>query len=230
MLSLKESQKVLSKIFNKKYIANLDDLFKILNTQSRMSVFRRLKPMFYMTSFTHAGRYYTLQGIPKFDTFGLWFYQDVGFSQAGTLKTTIVNIIHSSVAGMTPKEALNLLKLKVPNSLHNALHNLVKNKKIKRYRLLDLPLYTSIDSDTAQNQIDSRREKTKSRLHIPDVHSIEMAIAVLVEAIKAGKVIVPPSTVSARLNARGMPITVEQVEQIFIQYDLQTEKKTAERP
>jgi hypothetical protein len=36
--------------------------------------------------------------------------------------------------------------------------------------------------------------------------------------------------VSARLNARGMGITVEQVEQIFIQYDLQAEKKTVDPP
>lgn len=230
MLSPKESQKVLNKIISKKYIANLDDLFKILVTQSRMSVFRRLKPMGYLTSFTHAGRYYTLPGIPKFDTFGLWFYQEVGFSRAGTLKSTIVDIIHSSEAGMTPAEALNLLRLKVPNSLHNALHGLVKNKKIKRHRLHSLPLYTSIDSDIAQNQIAIRREKVKSRLRIPDVPSIEMTIVVLVEAIKAGNVIVSPSTVSARLNARGMGITVEQVEQIFTQYDLQAEKKTVDRP
>ena len=91
MLSPKESQKVLNKIISRKYIANLDDLFKILDTQSRMSVFRRLKPMGYLTSYTHAGRYYTLSGIPRFDTCGLWFYQDVGFSSAGTLKSTIVD-------------------------------------------------------------------------------------------------------------------------------------------
>ncbi len=230
MLSPEESQKVLNKIFSRKYIANLDDLFKILDTQSRMSVFRRLKAIGYLTSYTHAGRYYTLPGIPKFDTFGLWFYQEVGFSRAGTLKSTIVDIIRSSEAGTTPTEALNLLRLKAPNSLHNALHGLVKNKQIKRHRLDDLPLYTSIDSDIEQNQIAIRREKIKSCLPIPDVPSIEMTIAVLVEAIKAGNVIVPPSTVSARLNVRGMAITVKQVGQIFALYDLQAEKKTVDRP
>ena len=230
MLSPEESQKVLYKIFSRKYIANLDDLFEILVTQSRMSVFRRLKPMGYLTSYTHAGRYYTLPAIPKFDTFGLWFHQEVGFSRAGTLKSTIVDIIDSSEGGMTPAEALNLLRLKVPNSLHNALHGLVKDRQIKRHRLFDLPLYTSVDSDAAQDQIAIRRERVKSRLPIPDVVSIEMTIAVLVEAIKSGNVIVSPSTVLARLNARGMGITVEQVEQVFAQYDLQAEKKTVDPP
>ncbi len=230
MLSPKESRKALVRVFSKNYIANLSELFHVLDTQSRMSVFRRLKLIGYLTSFTHAGRYYTLADIPKFDTFGLWFYQDVGFSSAGTLKSTVVDIVHSSEAGMTPTEILNLLRLRVPNSLHNALHELIKNKQLKRHRLQGLPLYTNIDSDIAQNQVVTRREKIESRSRISAVPSIEVTISVLVEAIRAGKVLVSPSTVSARLNAQGMTITVDHVEQIFSQYGLEAEKKTADQP
>jgi len=226
LLSLKESRKVLVKAFRKKYMVNLDELFHILDTRSRMSVFRRLKAMGYLTSFTHAGRYYTLPDIPKFDKIGLWFYQDVGFSRAGTLKSTIVDIVHFSEDGMTPKEMLNLLRLRVPNSLHNALHELIKNKQLERHRLQGIPLYTSLDSVIAQNQMATRREKIKSRSLIPAVSSNEATIAVLVEALRAGKVLPLPSTVSARLNAQGITITVDQVEQIFSQYGLKAEKKT----
>ena len=88
MLPPKQSAEVLVKMFRKKYIANLDELFDVLDTRSRMSVFRRLKPLGYLSSFTDAGGYYTLQDIPKFDMLGLWFYRDVGFSRAGTLKST----------------------------------------------------------------------------------------------------------------------------------------------
>ncbi len=229
MLSPKESGKVLVKVFRKKYIVNLDELFHVLDTRSRMSVFRRLKPLEYLTSFTHAGRYYTLPDIPKFDKLGLWFYQDVGFSSAGTLKSTIVDIVHSSEDGMTPKEMLNLLRLHVPNSLHNTLHELTKNKKLERHRLQRLPLYTSIDFDIAQNQM-TRRERIKSRSLIPAVPSIEETIAVLVEDLRAGKVLALPSTVSARLTAQGMAITVDKVKQIFSQYGLKAEKKTVDQP
>jgi hypothetical protein len=116
VLSPKESQKALVKLFRKKYIAHLDELFHVLETHSRMSVFRRLKPMGYLSSFTNAGRYYTLPDVPKFDALGLWFYQNVGFSRVGTLKSTVVGIIQYSEAGMTPTEMLNLLKLPVANS------------------------------------------------------------------------------------------------------------------
>ena len=131
---------------------------------------------------------------------------------------------------MTPTEILNLLRLRVPNSLHNTLHESIKNKQLKRHRLQGLPLYTSIDSDIAQNQVATRREKIESRSRIPDVSSIEVTISVLVEAIRAGKVLVSPSIVSARLNAQGMSITVDHVEQIFSQYGLQAGKKTADQP
>ena len=118
MLSPEVSQKSLLKMFRKNYIATIDEVFQILDTNSRMSAFRRLKSMGYLTIFTNAGRYYTLSDIPRFDKQGLWFYQDVGFSHAGTLKSTVIELVNFSAAGMTPNEALNLLRLRVPNSLH----------------------------------------------------------------------------------------------------------------
>jgi len=91
-------------------------------------------------------------------------------------------------------------------------------------------LYTSIDSDIAAKQIAARREIIKSGLQLPAVVSMEVTIAVLVEALRAGKILVAPSTVAARLNAQGMTISVDQVEQIFSQYGLDAEKKTGEQP
>ena len=89
---------------------------------------------------------------------------------------------------------------------------------------------TSIDSDIAAKQIAARGEKLKSGLQVPTVISIEMTLTVLVEALRAGKILVPASTVAARLNAQGMTISVDEVEQIFSQYGLDAEKKTGEQP
>lgn len=229
MLSPEVSRKSLLKMFRKKYIATIDEVFQILDTNSRMSAFRRLKSMGYLTSFTNAGRYYTVSDIPRFDEQGLWFYQDVGFSHAGTLKSTVIELVNLSAAGMTPNEALNLLRLRVPNSLHNALHGLIKDGYLKRQRLQGIPLYTSIDSDIARKQMAVRLEKLENR-PLPPIASTETTIAVLVEALKAGKALPSSTTVAARLTAQSMPITVDQVEQIFDEYDLSAEKKTAAQP
>ncbi|HDH00571.1 MAG TPA: hypothetical protein ENG80_02025 [Nitrospirae bacterium] len=159
----------------------------------------------------------------------MWFYQDVGFSHAGTLKSTVIELVNFSAAGMTPNEALNLLRLRVPNSLHNALHGLIKDGYLKRQRLQGIPLYTSIDSDIARKQMAVRLEKLENR-PLPPIASTETTIAVLVEALKAGKALPSSTTVAARLTAQSMPITVDQVEQIFDEYDLSAEKKTAAQP
>jgi len=229
MLSPEVSRKSLRKMFRKKYIATIDEVFQILDTNSRMSAFRRLKSMGYLTSFTNAGRYYTLSDIPRFDKQGLWFYQDVGFSHAGTLKSTVIDLVNFSAAGMTPNEALNLLRLRVPNSLHNALHGLIKDGYLKRQRLQGIPVYTSIDSDIARKQMAVRLEKIENHPLSP-IASTETTIAVLVEALRAGKDLPSSIMVAARLTAQSMPITVDQVEQIFDEYDLSAEKKTAEQP
>jgi hypothetical protein len=230
MLSPEVSQKALLKMFRKKYIATIDEVFHVLDTKSRMSVFRRLKPIGYLTSFTDAGRYYTLPDIVRFDALGLWFYQDVGFSRAGTLKATVIDLVNLSEIGMTPTEALNLLRLRVPNSLHNTLHGLIKTEQLQRQRVQGLPLYTSIDSDIARKQMTARSEEIKNQSLVPPTVSIEMTIAVLVEALRAGQFLPHPSTVAAHITAQAMPITVNQVEQIFAKYSLKAKKKTTGQP
>ena len=227
MLSPEESNKALYKWFRKRYIADLDQLFHVLETNSRMSVFRRLKPIGYLTSYTDAGRYYTLVDIPLFDSWGLWFYQGIGFSKAGTLKATVVDMVHSSSAGMTPKELLHLLKIRIPNTLHNALHGLVKSNHISRHRSEGLCLYTHADPDKEQVQIEARRVQRQRGGQLARPLSMETTIAVLSEALKAGQVIVAPSEIAARLAVRGLAVTADQGNRIFSEYGIRAEKKTS---
>ena len=91
-------------------------------------------------------------------------------------------------------------------------------------------MYTSKDSDIATKQIAARGEQIKRALPVATVVSMEVTLTVLVEALRAGKILVAPSTVAARLNAQGMTISVDEVAQIFSQYGLDAEKKTGEQP
>ncbi len=227
MLSPEDSKKALYKWFRKKYIADLNQLFHVLKTSSRMSVFRRLKLIGYLTSFTDAGRYYTLGDIPSFDSWGLWFYRGIGFSKAGTLKATVVEIVHLSNAGITPKELLHLLKIRIPNTLHNTLHGLVQSHQISRHRSEGLSLYTNGDPDKGKVQIEARRVYIQRGVQIVGPVPMETTIAVLVEALKAGQVIVSQSEIAARLAVRGLAVTVEQVNRIFSEHGIQAEKKTS---
>ena len=228
MLAPDASESALRSYFRKHGVAEISELFRLLGTRSRMSVFRRLKAIGYRSSFNHAGRYYTLADVPQFDQWGLWFHRNAGFSCAGTLKATVVELVEGSATGMTPKALLALLKLPVANTLYNTLHELRHEARIHRQELAGYHLYLSADPQRANQQLMERRQAIdqppSSRVPVSD----DTVIAVLVEALQGAEVLVSASRVASRLTARGVAATAAQVEQIFTQYGLGPGKKTVD--
>ena len=75
--------------FRRKLIIDMQTLQRLCKGRSKRSLFRDLSLLGYFSSYSHAGKYYTLTNIPHFDEYGLWHYKDVSFSKNGTLKSTI---------------------------------------------------------------------------------------------------------------------------------------------
>lgn len=224
MLNKSDSRKALKKLFRRYPVVDLDTLGRTLKTQSRMSIFRRLRETGYFSSYTHSGRYYSLADIPQFDDYGLWIHQGIGFSQFGTLKVTIVELVNRSPTGLTHMELNNLLHIRV----HNTLLTLVREARVGREHIDTTFLYVSIDAEQAGEQISRRTvQLSDSQKAISDIPTTAV-IEVLIETIHAGQVRVAPSLVAKRLAARAVPITVQQVEQVFVRYGIGTEKKTVE--
>jgi hypothetical protein len=88
-------------------------------------------------------------------------------------------------------------------------------------------LYTHVDPDKGQLQIEARRVQRKRGVQLAGPLPIEATIAVLVEALNAGQVFVPPSEIAGRLAVRGLAVTVDQVNRIFAEYGVEVEKKTS---
>src|SRR5205823_15082515 len=78
-------------------IATLEELKQTLGTPVDVTVFRKLKPLDYLTSYSHRGRYYTLREVARFDDHGLWSKGDVCFSRFGTLLATAEALDRKSV-------------------------------------------------------------------------------------------------------------------------------------
>jgi hypothetical protein len=57
----------INKLFRTQTVVVLTDLLRALRKRSAVTVFHVLKAMGYYTSYSHKGRYYTLERIPKFD-------------------------------------------------------------------------------------------------------------------------------------------------------------------
>lgn len=226
MLSPMDSEKALRKFFDKHGIGKLDELFQVLETQSRMSVFRRLKALGYLSSFTHGGRYYTLSCVPDFDDMGLWFHREVGFSRAGTLKETIFELVEDSSGGMTPKEMRSLLKLPASNALYNTLHELTRDLRLQSQKHAGFSLYVSSDADRAAEQLRHRKQTDRDIAEMLRVATDEEVVEVLAEALRAAPVIPEPAVVARRLVARGILLEPHHVEQVYEAHGLVPGKKT----
>jgi len=120
-------------------VLDLEMIKRILNTTSRMTVFRNLKSIGYHSSYSHAGKYYTLCSIPMFDIHGLWSYGGIHFSEHGNLMETITILVKRSEAGYFASELEQLLGIFV----HNALGNLFSKGRLQREQIGDQYLYLS---------------------------------------------------------------------------------------
>lgn len=210
----------LNQLFRRKQAALLDDLRAALGTGSRTTIFRILKAVGYFTSYSHAGRYYTLRRIPNFDRRGLWSWRGIGFSSHGTLRATSVYLIEQSEAGQTHEQLQQQLGLRV----HDTLRSLVQAGTIVRERFEDVYVYLSAERKRAATQRAARQQ-----LQVPAPAPVlpadpMLVIDILVEVIHHPRD--DAAAIADRLHAAGRLIARKQVEDVFHAYEV---KKTAGR-
>lgn len=125
-----------------------------LSTISRITGFRYLRELNHLTSYTHNGKYYTLQEIAQFDSNGFWYFGNIGFSAHGTLIETLHQTITQSVAGKSNSELERHCGVKV----QTALRTLLRSKKIVRVKLEKKYLYVNANPSISDHQIRKRIE------------------------------------------------------------------------
>jgi hypothetical protein len=134
-------------------IATLDELKLVLGTSVDVTVFRKLKPLDYLTSYSHRGRYYSLSEIARFDDHGLWSQSEVWFSRFGTLLATAEGFVHRSPRGYFADELAPALHVEV----QDALHQLTQQGRVSRQIVSGRYLYTAIDPAAQRRQLLARR-------------------------------------------------------------------------
>lgn len=115
----------------------LPDLKRALGTQVDLTVFRKLKQLDYLTSYSHRGRFYTLRPIVRFDADGLWSHDLAWFSRHGTLLATAEAFVSHSPKGYFAEE----LAQAVPVEVQDALRQLTQQKRISRELVSGLYLW-----------------------------------------------------------------------------------------
>lgn len=104
MRTLIFSTERLRSFFKVSIIATMQQLKAVLGTSVDMTVYRKLRQLSYRSSYSHHGKYYTLNELVRFDPLGLWKYDDARFSKYGTLIKTAEALITSAEKGYSLSE------------------------------------------------------------------------------------------------------------------------------
>jgi len=211
--------KKLFRLWRQRKVLTLPELTGHLDASVR-TVRRRLKAWSTLASFNHNGRFYTLPDIPQFDAHGLWFHQDIGFSQAGHLPQTLVALVQQAPAGLTATELGERLRLD-PRSFLWQFH---ARPELQRRKSQGHFVYLAADPQRAQAQMAQRT--TPIRVTVPLPSAVE-AVALLVEAIKHPQL--SPEQLCQRLRPAHRQLTPEAVRALWAHHGL-TLKKTPRSP
>jgi len=211
----------LTRLFRRVKVVDMPGIEAAVRGRSTRSLFRDLVDLGYHTSYTHAGRYYTLSDIPQFDKLGLWFHGDIGFSQAGTLKETAAVQVEDAPTGMTHRELGDLLRVRV----YNSLLDLERTGRIGRSRFRKRTLYVSADPGRAAEQVARREEMDRVLRDALRVLTDEEMIEVLAEALRAAPEVPRAEVVAEHLRARGLDLTARLVMQAYETHGLVPGKK-----
>ncbi len=136
-------------------IASIDELKHALGTTGTMTVYRSLSRLGYRSSYSHRGKFYTLEEIAQFDHQGLWSFHRVWFSRHGNLVETARELVEASESGFTVEE----LETVVHVNPKQALLRLYRAKCIHRQKFEDRFVYFSSERSVRKRQLLSRRQQ-----------------------------------------------------------------------
>ena len=171
----------LTTLLHHQKIATMPELMAALGTSARRTVFRKLKQLDYQTSYSHRGRFYTLDEVAEFDEQGLWSWDNIWFSICGTLLSTAAAFVQDAQLGYFVDELDNLLHV----GTKDALRKLAQDGRVARHMVDGRFLYCAPDGRRRRQQLRGRR----TMLAEPGVADPLPEIAILPDELRAAIVL-----------------------------------------
>jgi hypothetical protein len=141
------------RLLRKRTLVTMTDMKTAMDTRVDMTVFRKLRTIEYLSSYSHGGRFYTLLELAEFDARGLWRHRDVRFSKFGSLIDTAERFVLRAERGLLAPELASELGVAVKDPLLK----LVRAGRVAREELAGLYLYCSPDPARRRQQVLTRR-------------------------------------------------------------------------
>ena len=164
-------EKDLYAYFKRNKIATLDQLQRALGNPRERTVFRKLKSLDYLSSYTHRGMYYTLQSIATFDADGLWTCRAVWFSRFGSLLDTAKAFVENSEAGYSSAELSEALHVETKHCLLK----LVRSGQLSREKFQGRYVYFCSDPKKHRFQLKIREQRKKKPIATMIVSNPDLA-------------------------------------------------------
>jgi len=143
--------------FRRHKVLTLPAMMEALGTTTRITVFRKLAQLPYRSSYSHAGKHYTLEEMARWDGQGLWAYQGIRFSRHGTLSDTLQYFVDTEPSGWRAQELEQRLGVRV----HNALSDLHRLGRVARQQIGGAFVYVS--ATAGKRQLARRQQAEQAR-------------------------------------------------------------------
>jgi hypothetical protein len=144
----------LKRLILKNKMSSMVEMKEVMGTTVDATIFRKLRELHYLRSYSHRGKYYTVPEVARFDAKGLWSCRDVHFSKQGSLLSTIEHHVDYCVAGYFEYEIESLLHVVV----RVAVLKLLKENKITRQKVSGRYLYCSSSMNKRNRQCNDRKK------------------------------------------------------------------------
>ena len=147
--------KELKRLIAKNKMATMVDMKEAMGTTVDATIFRKLRELCYLRSYSHRGKYYTLPEVSRFSEQGLWSWRGVHFSKQGSLLNTIEHHVEYSMAGYFEHEleCMFHVGVRVP------VLKLLKEHRIWRQKVSGRYLYCSPRMKKRKRQCNEREKQ-----------------------------------------------------------------------
>jgi len=144
----------LKRLILKNKMSTMVEMKEVMGTKVDATIFRKLRELHYLRSYSHRGKYYTVPEVVRFDAKELWSCRAVHFSKQGSLLNAIAHHVDRSVSGYFEYEIVSLLHVTV----RVAVLKLLKENRISRQKVAGRYLYCSSRMRKRNRQYNDRKK------------------------------------------------------------------------
>jgi hypothetical protein len=169
------SADAITNLLRKQTIATMPQLMRALGTSVERTVFRKLSGLAYRSSYSHRGRYYTIDELAQFDAMGLWSFRSARFSAHGNLVDTASALVKASRAGYFVDELDKVLQV----TTKDCLRHLTQQGRLTRSDVQGRHLYYSADPTRGRVQLVARQAlvgPSAAAATLPVTHELKATI------------------------------------------------------